>query len=364
VFRLALLGLELVQRPWLDAVKALSAAGEVQVVGLGHRAVAPCRDVADYLGQSLPAFDDPRLLVKETAPQIVVMDRPPNASVEFLRGCVGQGIAVFSLGPPVESLGEAQALAEILEPRTQLLHRWPHFGGAPVWRRCAQAEEFLRPIRFASATWLGVNHALAKAHGSAEGGVLAVRSLTVLAWDLLGTLVPLMGVPTSVYAAIRGTIPGGHSFADLSGAAAVTLRFADGAAASLTLCDRVAALPAARRGSCGGRDLLLWGGGGQEGGGGTLRIAGESYDYRDEAGRIIDRWPAVGQEEAAAEARAADIEPVAALREFLRHQGLAPSPQRGWAHHLVEIAAALEALVVSHRTGQPEVPEQLRRLRR
>ena len=367
MLRLAILGLDRVQRPWLDAVKALSAAGDVQPVALGHRSVAQCRDVSDHLGQSLPAFDDLRMLIKETSPQIVLMDRPANVSAELLRSCLAQGIAIFSLGPPVESLAEAQALAEVLEPRTHLLHIWPRFAAAPVWRHGAQAEEFLRPIRFASASWLGVNHALAKASAADGDGDLAVRSLTVLAWDLLNTLVPLMGTPTSVYAAIRGTIPSGHGFADISGAAAVTLRFSDNAAAALTLCDRAPAGRSSpgRTGPFSGRDLLLWGGGGQEGGGGTLRLSAESYEYRDEAGQIIDAWPALGNHGApAAEARAPDAEPLAALREFLRHQGLPPSPQRGWPHLLVEIAATLEALVVSHRTGQPEAPEQLRRLRR
>jgi predicted dehydrogenase len=369
MLRLALLGLDLVQRPWLDAVTALVAAGDIEVVAVGHRSASLCRDVVDYMKQPLPVFDDVRLLLKETSPQVLLMDRPPNASLDVLRTCLAQGTALFSLGPPVESLGEAQVLAEVLEPRTHLLHIWPRFGDSPAWRHCAQADEFLRPIRFASASWLGVNYALAKAHAS-DGAGLPVRSLTVLAWDLLGTLLPLMGLPISVYAAIRGTISSGSSFADISGAAAVTLRFPDDAAASLTLCDRAPARSAAHAdsGPLSRRDLLLWGGGGKEGGGGTLRLSTGAYEFRDDAGRIIDAR-ADARDIGAPDSGAAvpgepDADPLAALREFLRHQALPPSPYRGWPHHLVEIAATLEALVVSHRTGQPESPERLRRLRR
>jgi len=296
---------------------------------------------------------------------VILMDRPANVALDFLRTCATRGIAILSLGPPVESLAEAQALAEVLEPRTHLLHIWPRFADSPAARHCASADDFLRPIRFASASWLGVNHALAKTLPAA-GLDLPVRSLSVLAWDLLSTLITLMGLPTSVYAAIRGTIPSGNSFADISGAAAVTLRFPDNAAASLTLCDRAPAdapgqpaqLTATHR-----RDLLLWGGGG------TLRLSTDAYEFRDDAGALIDSStnPCLSPLAPPIENRTSNIEnplPLATLRDFLRHCALPPSPHRGWPHHLEEISATLEALVVSHRTGQPESPDRLRRLRR
>jgi hypothetical protein len=57
-------------------------------------------------------------------------------------------------------------------------------------------------------------------------------------------------------------------------------------------------------------------------------------------------------------------EALGTLRRFLEQYALQPSPHRGWEHHLEEIAATMEALVVSHRTGQAESPERLRKLRR
>ena len=359
--RLAILGLDTFQHDWLAGVAALRAAGEIEPVAIGHHSAAAARDVAEFFKPQgvIPTFDDPRRFLQDATPQVLLMDRPANVSLDFLRTCAAQQIAILSLGPPVESLAEAQALADVLEPRTHLLYIWPRFADSPAARRCAQADDFLRPIRFASASWLGVNHALAKTL-PAEGRDLPVRSLSVLAWDLLGTLITLMGLPTSVYAAIRGTIPSGNSFADISGAAAVTLRFPDNAAASLTLCDRAPAnapeqpaqLSPANR-----RDLLLWGGGGG-GGGGTLRITTDAYEFRDDAGNFVDASTPSSEPPAIAPV------PLAVLREFLRHFALPPSPHRGWPHHLEETAATLEALVVSHRTGQPESPDRLRHLRR
>ncbi len=377
--RLAILGLDTFQHDWLAAIAALRATGEIDLVAIGHHSAAAARDVAEIFKPQgpIPAFDDPRRLLQDAAPQVLLMDRPANVALDFLITCAAQGIAILSLGPPVESLAEAQALAAALEPRTHLLYIWPRFADSPAARRCAQADDYLRPIRFASASWLGINHALAaksnqhpkpapspienqksKIENSPD---LPVRSLSVLAWDLLDTLITLMGLPTSVYAAIRGTAGSGNNFADISGAAAVTLRFPDDAAASLTICDRApTGGETAHRSPFNRRDLLLWGGGG---GGGTLRLSHDTYEFRDDTGKLIDSSPPILTPPI--ENQKSKIEnPQATLREFLRHFDLPPSPHRGWPHHLEEIAATLEALIVSHRTGQPESPDRLRRLRR
>ena len=53
-----------------------------------------------------------------------------------------------------------------------------------------------------------------------------------------------------------------------------------------------------------------------------------------------------------------------ALREFLRTFGSGAAAGGGRDLRLEEVAATMEALVVSHRTGQAESPERFRRLRR
>jgi hypothetical protein len=313
-------------------------------------------------------FDDLRLFLKEAAPQVIVMDRPSNVSVDFLRSCAEQGIGVVSLGPPVENLAEAQALSEVLEAQTQLLYIWPRFTDSPAYRRCTQADEFVRPIKFAAATWMGMNHALAKtARGDYFAGQpaatdlfapkpvsadLSVRSLSVLAWDGLATLIDLIGLPMTVYAAIRGTVGSGDTFADISGAASVTLRFAEDALANLSLSDR---MPSPSR-----RDLLLLGQGG------TVKLEAQGYEFRDGEGKLIDAGRSerrAGADRPAGEAGTGSGA-LDTLREYLRHFQLPASPHRGWPHRLREVAASMEALLVSHRTGQAESPERFLQLRR
>jgi hypothetical protein len=91
--------------------------------------------------------------------------------------------------------------------------------------------------------------------------------------------------------------------------------------------------------------------------GGTLHLSTDAYEFRNEMGAIIDASPNPTPPTALPT-------PLESFREFLRHVALPPSPHRGWPHHLEEIAAILEALVLSHRTGQPESPDRLRTLRR
>ena len=335
--RLAILGLDPIQRDWLEAVRQLRSAGEIELVAAGHHALAPARALADLL--EIPAYDDLRMLLKETTPHILLLDRPDNASLDFLAGCLDQDIGLFSLGPIVQSYGEARRLAELLEPRTRLLYSWPHFADSFAWKHCASADEFIRPIRFASMTWLGLNHALAKSSDRTES---AVRSMSVLAWDALATLISLIDVPTSVYAAIRGSAATGatDSFADITGSAALTLRFPDDVTASVTLSDR---LPARR-------ELLVMG---QNG---ALRLDGERYSFGDADGKIIDEG--VSSREPGIDHAAA------ALRRFIEQFTAQPSPTRGWDHRLEEIASTMEAMLVSHRTGSAESPEKFRTLRR
>jgi predicted dehydrogenase len=335
--RLAILGLDPIQRDWLEAAGRLRASGEVEIVGVGHRSAALAKDVADPL--EVPALDDLRQLLKATAPQVILLDRPENATLEFLTVCLEQGIGLVSLGPVVENYAEARVLAEVLEPRTQLLYIWPRFAETFAWKHCAQADEYLRPIKFASLTWLGMNHALAKSSGRPEG---AVRSLSVLAWDAISTLISLIDVPTSVYASLRGTAAGGATdrFADITGSASLTLRFADDVTASVTLSDRVA----------GRRELLVLGQAG------SLRLDGERYSFCNAEGQAIDEGVSareLGVDQA-----------VGTLRGFLEQFTSQPSPHRGWEHRLEEIASVMEALLVSHRTGSAENPEKFRGLRR
>lgn len=349
--RLAIVGVDPVQRDWVGAVEELRARGEVEVVAAGHRTLAMARDLADEFAGAgeagrVPAYDDLRLMLNERQPQVIVLDRPENMTLELLLSCASQKMGIISVGPPVETVAEAQALAEVLEARTQLLYVWPRMVGTFGYQQAAGAEDFVRPVRFASATWLGMNHAMAKAAGTGGEGEGVVRSLSVLAWDALATLIELIDVPTSVYASVRGTVGLRDTFADISGAASLTLRFPEDAAASVTLSDRMPG----RVAPGGERSVLLFAQGG------TARMEAERYAFHDAEGRLIDEGSAAEQQ-----GRGGASE---ALREFLHHFQMPASPVRGWEHRLEAVAATMEALVVSHRTGQAESPERFWRLRR
>ncbi len=127
--RLAILGLDPIQRNWLTAAVQLAAAGEIDIVGVAHRTLAGAKETAAAFKLPKPAapYDDLRLLLKEAAPQVILLDRPSHLTIDFLLACVASEIAIFSLGPPVETLAEAQALAAALTPRSHLLYIWPRF---------------------------------------------------------------------------------------------------------------------------------------------------------------------------------------------------------------------------------------------
>src|SRR5438067_475202 len=103
--KLAILGLDSFQHDWLGALSTLCASGELEIAAVGHRSLAAAKDTASAIKSDSaplpPAFDDLRLLLKETAPQLILLDRSSNVGLEFLLACAAQGIAIFSLGPPV-----------------------------------------------------------------------------------------------------------------------------------------------------------------------------------------------------------------------------------------------------------------------
>ena len=105
--RLAILGLDPIQRDWLDAVAALAGTGEIEIHGIGHRSIAAAKDIASVLklpggsaagARAIPTYDDLRLLLKDAAPQVILLDRPPNVTIDFLLACVEQNIGILSLG--------------------------------------------------------------------------------------------------------------------------------------------------------------------------------------------------------------------------------------------------------------------------
>jgi predicted dehydrogenase len=336
--RLALVGVDIADHDWLSAVEQLTAAGEILPVAAGHPRGAHARDVGDRL--HIPATDDLRQLLNDYTPDIVLLDRPTTVPLDFLTACIARKTAIFSLGPPVFNLGEAQTLAAVLEPVTPYLTVWPTLRNEPIAAHLQAGEEFIKPVRFVAAEWLACNAALQRTSATPS---LSVRSLASLAWDALGTLISLLGVPESVYAALRGTVGASDNFADISGAVTLTLRFADEVIASVVLSDLTGPFA---------RSLRMIG---QQG---EALLTPHGTELHDAKRALVERTafdetgsPAVSK-------------PIDALRAFLAmlNESTAAGSPRGRAHYLEPIAASLEAMIVSNRAGDEESPLRLLKL--
>ena len=340
--KLAILGLDPIQRDWLQAIDTLENAGVIKTVAAGHRTQAAARDVADLL--HVPAFDDMRQLLRDAAPQALLIDRHDNVSADFLVACFEQGIGVLSVGPPVKNVGEACKLAEALDAQTNLLMVAPALVQTPGFEHGTHPDVVVRPIRFVSAEFSGLNHASAKSANIDGSQQPIVRSLSVLAWDAIASLIDLLDMPEAVFASIRGTTAAGDTFTDIAGAAGLVLRFGDSEAGSVVATVALSDRTPNRRAM-----LLVTPSG-------SARVEDYACESRDADGKLLDstRYPLPGPAEAAA----------VALREFLAQFTAPTSPHRGWTHRVDKIAASMEALIVSHRTGQPESPAKFLSLRR
>ena len=340
--RLAILGLDPIQRDYLAAVLALAESNLIVPVAVGHRTLALARDTADIL--RVPPFDDMRSLLRESTPQVLLLDRPDNVSADFLAACLEQNLGILSLGPPVKNVAEARTLASVLEDQTHLLYIAPAFIHTPGFAHGTHPDLVARPLRFASADFHAFNHAAAKSAGKDASQQTLVRSLSVLAWDVLSAFLDLLDLPESIFASLRGTTAAGDIFTDISGAAGLVLRFTDADSGTIVATASLSDRAPARR------SLLLLTPSG------SARLDDFSCQAFAADGSPLDAttYPIPQPADLAA----------ATIKTFLE-QFLAPtSPHRGWPHRLEPLAACMEALLISHRTGQPENPERFLNLRR
>ncbi len=332
----AIIGVSPLQQDLLHATAELAGSGVITVAAAGHDSMALARDLADRFETT--AFDDLRQLLVTTEPDMVIVERQEHVALEFIQRLIADKIGVFSVGPPVISLAEAQTLAAMLEPRTHLLYIWPCTACDALFQAMLSGDQFIRPLRFAVGQWMAPNHAVARALEQQSHD--SVRSLLVLAWDALRTIIDLFGLPESLYAVLSGTAPNPGGFADITGDATISLRLSDEALCGLALSDRDPQRQSR---------LTLWG---QSG---TLQWGGRGHGLPDSARRDAQQHAA---------SAASDREALEHLQQFVAHLQAPVSPTRGWPHYLEETAASVEAMLVSNRTGQSESPERLRKLRR
>lgn len=334
----AVMCLQSVEKSWIAALDQAQRQGIIQIVAAHHINIDQARELAVPL--DAPFYDDERRMMIETSPQMLVIDRPEQLRLDFLESCIRQQIGILSLGPPIGTIDEAQRLAKILEPTTQLLHIVPNFGNTWAFHQSIQTEDFFRSISFIDARWYAPNHAAARA-GNVSADQPIVRSLSVLAWDAARTILELVGMPESIYAAIDGTTGAGDHFIDATGSTAVTMRFAGGGSASVALSDRDFT---ARR-----QMLIL-------SHSGSVSISEYHYHFADTHGSQVDTdsKPAESPTQQA----------LRAIEDFARQLQAPPSPHRGHPHRLLETAAMMVAMIVSNRTGGAESPQAMLNIRR
>ncbi|MGC8552713.1 MAG: Gfo/Idh/MocA family oxidoreductase [Phycisphaerae bacterium] len=332
-----LVGLESVQQDWLTAIAQAADIGLIEVTAAGHSSVAEARDLAQHF--DAPFYDDLRRMMLTHSPQIIILDRPPELGLDFIEACLQQQIGILSLGPVVSNLTEARQIAAVLKPKTHLLLNWPLALEGWAFKQCLQTQEYFLDVSLLTAGFFAINHAIAKSRQQA-GTESVVRSMSVLAWDAMRTIIELLGLPASVYACIDGSVGEGDRFHDATGSAAATLRFADGGACGLAISDRET--PARR-------ELLV------QSRAGSVRMTDFSYRICDSSGKLIEedtRTPILPAEQC-----------LTALQDFCRGFTAPPSPHRGWNHLLVETSATMVAMLISNRTGAAESPQRLIDLR-
>ncbi len=332
----AIVGLDPIQKDWLEAVQQANGTDWFKVAVVGGRNLSLAREVGQIF--DVPFYADLRRMLLENTPQMVLLDRPSDMPLDFIEACIQQHIGVFSLGPPVHTLEEAHRLSIHLEPKTHLLYAWPRFSESWGFRQARQNEDFFRGVRFFSGNWSAANHAVARAAHIDNG---TVRSLSVLAWDAFRTAIEIIGLPPALYAAIDGTGGQQDNFMDITGNIGIVMKTIDGATAVLRLSDQEGSLH---------RDITA---ANREG---RVKLSEFSYCWASAKDHVTD------QDSIPAATFAAQA--LAELENFCRNFNAQPSPHRGWQHLLPETAAMMTAMIVSQRTGMAESPQHLRGLNR
>ena len=87
-----IVGLEVVQQDWIQAIKEAKSAGIIKPVAAGQRNVSSARELGEVL--DVPFYSDLRRMMLETTPQILIIDRPRDMPLDFIEACLQQGIVI------------------------------------------------------------------------------------------------------------------------------------------------------------------------------------------------------------------------------------------------------------------------------
>ncbi len=147
----AIVGLDPIQRDWIEALKQAHETDWFKIAVVGERNLSLAREVGQIF--DVPFYGDLRRMLLETTPQMVLLDRPADMSLDFVEACLQQNIGILSLGPPVQTLEEAHRLSLHLQPKTHLLYTAPQFSGSWGYGQAHQTENFFQAVQFLRGDW-------------------------------------------------------------------------------------------------------------------------------------------------------------------------------------------------------------------
>ncbi len=330
----------------LSALQQLSANENpvAQLVGVADKdSVA-----AAGAGQAaqVPHYTDNRSLLAETRPQIVCLCVPPMDSHDLICACSDRGIHVWKEMPLARSLGEACQIVRRMDQAGLKLAVGTQRRFAPGYRRAWELRQALGSVFLGRAHYLfnwGPNLNWRGDKVSAGGG-----ALLELGYHFIDLMVWMLGLPEEVYGLSAGgnrpekTAADGKPLPlyDTDDTAAAILRYGK---------DSMAVVAASRASGPVSEELSL------HGRGGSITASMERCLLRDPDGTSIDQL-AEGSEK---------LPPglvfVRQIESFARAVRDNVAAYECSAHENLLNMAAVEAIYLSDRTGQPESPLRLLR---
>lgn len=315
-------------RGGLRLSKALFASSWCDLVAVASRHANRIEQfTASHPG--IAAYTDFRSLIVENDLDALFVAIPPFLRVHYLALAAERELPVWMLTPAARRFDEALAITEQFEGVECPIVVARSWGVEPGLQADALELDKLGRLFFARGSamtcweedfdWRGDSM-------RAGGGVLLDR-----AYGLIDTLVQIMGLPTTVYAAAKGVSrPGGTFPYDTEDTAAVVCQFSNGSVAEIAACW-----------TSGPREWSLE----FHGTGGSLHL--------DESRAVVRDRPGTAEllEQSRAENGFAPL-----IEEFLSSLRSNPSRMRSTLRQHLPTMAVIQAAYLSARTGQPESP--------
>lgn len=318
-------------------LQGLRASQAVRVVGVADSNPVIAQRVGKQTG--VPAYSDNRSLLAETRPQAVYLAVPPPEAPALLAACAERGIHVWKEAPLARNLDEGVAMVRRMEKAGLKLAVGTQRRFARGYHRAWELRGQLGDVFLARSHYLfhwGTVRDWRGDRGSAGGG-----ALLELGYHPIDLLVWLLGLPEVVYG--TSTInpsreaPGEEKapIHDTDDTAAAVLRYVNGTMATVvtTRCSGPVS-----------EDLSIYGSSG------SLTATGETCLLRDAGGNTLDRLS--GEEPATA---IFQRQAEAFAEAILLDSGTYECSAR---ENLLNLAA-IEAIYLSNRTSQPEIPRRL-----